>query len=279
MICLLLFIAVLLMAIVVFFKLPYSAVKNALENDVQYNKNRLKTRDELIAEQDIAKFPEPVQNYFRVCGYLNKPKMTSMTAFITSAPLKNTDDQPPMMVNYTLHSFANEPVRLAYIKTSVFGIPFEAFDSTQGGVGFMKGVLGKVITLFNQTGAEMDKAQLLTYLGECFLIPSSLFSDYITFEGIDSTHAKATITNKDISGSGIFTFDDKGFVESFQTSERAKVDTGGSVEYPKWSLVYDHFIDKNGIFLPTKLKTIWHESKGDFVYFDASDIDIIFNND
>lgn len=53
----------------------------------------------------------------------------------------------------------------------------------------------------------MDKAQLLTYLSECFLIPSALLGGYITWESIDSAYVRAFITYKGVTGSGILTYD------------------------------------------------------------------------
>ncbi len=76
-----------------------------------------------------------------------------------------------------------------------------------------------------------------------------------------------------VTGSGIFTFNEKGFVQTFQTDQRARIGNNGSVDYPKWSLVYDDFREKDGTFYPTRLKTIWHDSEGDLVYFDARDIE------
>lgn len=274
----LLFVIIFIAIVIVFFKIPYSMLKRNFQNDIKYYLNQFGLKKELIEEKDILRLPEPVQNYFKVSGYLGKNKMTIMKAYIKSAPLIDSKDKPPMIVDYTLCSFADKPVRLAYIKTFMFGIPFEAYDSTQNGIGFMKGIIGKVFTLFNQTGDEMDKAQLLTYLGECFLNPSSILSEYIIWETIDNTHVKATIDYKGISGSGIFTFDDIGFVQSFQTNERAKIDTDGSVKYPKWSLIYNSFTEKNGIFYPTNIKTIWHDNDGDLVYFDANSIKIEFDS-
>ena len=142
----------------------------------------------------------------------------------------------------------------------------------------MKGVIGKVFTLFNQTGTEMDKAQLLTYLGECFIIPSSILSEFILWEPIDNTHVKVTINYQGISGSGVFTFDENGFVQSFQTAERAKIATDGNVEYPRWSLVYGGFTKKDTVYLPTRLQTIWHETQEDLVYFDANNIQFHFDS-
>ncbi len=49
-----------------------------------------------------------------------------------------------MIVDYKLCSFEDKPVQLAYIRTSMYGIPFEAYDSTQDGLGSMKSVFGKV---------------------------------------------------------------------------------------------------------------------------------------
>lgn len=101
-----------------------------------------------------------------------------------------------------------DTIMKAYIQNSLYGVPFEEHDSTQQGRGSMKGVIGKIITLFNQTGTEMDKPQLLTYLGECFLIPLFIFSKFISWASIDSNHVKATINYQGISGNGTFIFDD-----------------------------------------------------------------------
>lgn len=265
-------------AIIIFLKMPYSVIKVQFNKDISFYTNQIASKtDTRITELDIKILPEAVQNHFLVSKYIGKESSSIMKAYIISAPLKDANDKPPMLVNYTLCSFADEPVRLAYIKTSMFGIPFEAYDSTQSGIGFMKGVLGKVITLFNQCGAEMDKAQLLTYLGECFLLPHTVLSDYITWKVIDCTHAKATISYKGITGSGIFTFHEQGFVQSFQTDQRARIGNDGSVSYPMWSLVYDDFQEKDGIFCPARLKTIWHDSTGDFVYFDANNIEFVYS--
>lgn len=271
-------IAVFMTVVVVLFRMPYSVVKKNFQKDATHYFNQFKDENGLFTEWESMHLPAPVQKHIRICGYLDKPKMTMMKAYIKDAPLKDSNEKPPMIVDYTLCSFGKEPVRLAYIKASMFGIPFEAYDSTQHGVGFMKGVIGKFFTLFNQTGVEMDKAQLLTYLGECFLIPSALLSKYITWEAIDSIRAKATINYKGIIGTGVFTFHEKGFVQSFQTEERAKINTDGSMEYPKWSLIYGDFMKQEDVYFPGKIQTIWHDNDGDCVYFDADPIKFTFDS-
>lgn len=50
-----------------------------------------------------------------------------------------------LKIKYTLYSFVAEPIRIALIDTSIFGIPFEGIDSYQNGVGCMKGEIAKFI--------------------------------------------------------------------------------------------------------------------------------------
>jgi hypothetical protein len=267
---------ILVVAVIIFFNIPYSKTKNNFTKDVKGYIAKKSSPQKFFTEQEMASLPEPVQKHLRICGYIDTPMMTSMTVTMPSVPLIDSKDKPPMNIDYTLFYLANEPVRLAYIKTSMYGIPFEAYDSTQNGLGFMKGVLGKVFTLFDHKGAVMDKGQLLTYLGECFLVPSSVFNGYITWEAVDSRHVKAAISYKGISGSGVFAFDDAGFLESFTTDERGRTGTDGSVDYPLWSGVYGNYTETNGIFFPARIKAVYNDEDGELVYFDANVINSMF---
>lgn len=271
-------ILVLILGIVIYLKIPYSKLSSNFSEDVKIYKNKFQVKNEFITENDIKQLPPPVQKHFIVSGLLGTKKKTFFNGNMKNVPLKN-EDGSNIMVDYTLYSFSDEPIRLAYIKSSKFGIPFEGYDSLQNGKGFMKGVIGKTITLFNQQGKDMDKGQLATYLGECFLIPSSLFNGYIKWNSIDEKKAKATIEYKGMKVSGIFTFNNKGFVESFITDERANVKNDGRVEHVKWSGIYENYVEKDGIYIPTRIKAVWHYKTGDLVYFDANNITIKYDED
>ena len=271
-------VAILITAVIIFFMIPYSITEDGFQKDVQRHSEQSIIQLGVFTEQDIEVLPVPVQNHFRVAGYIDIPKMESMTACVQSASLRESNGKSPMNIRYTVYSFAHTPIRLAYIKSSILGIPFEVYDSTQNGIGFMKGVVAKLFTIFNETGPEMDKSQLLTYLSECFLVPSSIISEYITWEPIDVNHVKAAIAYKGVSGSGIFTFYDNGLVQSFFTSERARIETNGKIDYPGWSIVYEDYYENNGVCIPKTVKTIWHEDDGDLVYFYTNNFNITFDS-
>ena len=140
----------------------------------------------------------------------------------------------------------------------------------QNGIGGMKGVIAKGITLFDQTGSDMDKACLATYLAESLFAPSILLQDYISFEEISDYEAKATISYKGQTASGIFTFNEQYEYVSFTTNDRAVTNTDGTMEYIPWSAVCGEYcVSESGIKYPTKFKAIWNYADGDFVYFDG----------
>lgn len=159
---------------------------------------------------------------------------------------------------------------MALIDSSMFGIPFEGYDYYQNGTGGMKGVIAKAITLFDQTGVDIDKACLATFLAESLFAPTILLQDYITFEEISDFEVQATISYKEQKASGIFTFNEQYEMISFTTNDRAVAGTDGSMEYIPWSaLCGDYQISVNGIKYPSKFQAVWNYPDGDFIYFDG----------
>ncbi|WP_418792235.1 DUF6544 family protein [Phosphitispora sp. TUW77] len=49
-------------------------------------------------------------------------------------------DKPTIKIDYSQYNFVNKPNRIAYIDSSIYGIPFEGLDSYIDGTGSMKGV-------------------------------------------------------------------------------------------------------------------------------------------
>ena len=175
-----------------------------------------------------------------------------------------------LRIDYTQYDFVSEPCRMALIDSSMFGVPFEGYDYYQNGVGGMKGVIAKGITLFHQTGEEMDKACLVTYLAESMFAPAILLQDYISFEEISDYEVKATIYYGGQTASGIFTFNEQCEYVSFTTNDRAVTNTDGIMEYIPWSAVCGEYcVSENGIKYPTRFQAIWNYPDGDFVYFDG----------
>ena len=235
------------------------------------------TQNGTITPADIADLPRPVQKYFQYCGFIGKAKMSNMSIHFNDVDFVLTPGKPKLKIKYTQYNSVDELQRIAYIDTHLYGIPFEGIDAYQNGAGSMKGILAKSITLFDQKGAAMDQASLVTCLSESLFLPTMALQDYISWQEIDETHAQAVISCYGISAGGIFTFDDNGAMVSFTTDDRENTDTQGNTTKARWSAICEDYRETNGIKFPANLKAVWHFETGDLVYFDGRDITVRYD--
>ena len=257
--------------ILIWFHISYSPLKHQFTRDVsRLMADRTASANEIFTIGDFENLPPIVQKFISYCGYIGTQKMSFMTAEFRDVAFMQNQNGPALLIDYTQYNFINVPSRLAFIDSSMFGVPFEGYDYYLGGKGGMKGVIGKAIQLFHQTGKEMDEACLVTYLAECMFIPASLLQGYITFEEINELQVTATIENNGIAVSGIFTFNEAGEMISFATGNRAIAKSDGTFEYVRWSaLCSDYQLSENGIKYPAIFQAVWNYPEDDFVYFDG----------
>lgn len=269
--------ALLISGISIWFYIPYSPIKAEFAKKTSYQMTKTRTPGGIITSEDIAELPLPVQKHFHYCGYIGKTKMYDMTIHFNDVDFVLTPDKPTLKIKYTQYNFVEEPERLAYINTRLYGIPFEGIDAYLNGAGSMKGVIGKTIALFDQKGTAMDQASLVTCLAECLFLPTLALQDYISWKEIDAAHAEAVINYYGISASGIFTFNEQGAMLSFTTNDREYTDTKGNVQKIKWSAICEGYRETDGIKFPSRLKALWHFETGDLIYFDGRDISVKYD--
>ena len=256
----------------IWFNISYSPVKKQFQNDVAalLNENQLSVDNEVFTEKDFSHLPIAIQKYIENCGYIGTPKMSYLKMEYHNVDFSQGRNVSTLKIDYTQYNFVKEPCRMARIYSSSFGITFEGYDYYRNGTGGMKGVIAKTITLFDQTGTDMNKACLVTFLAESLFAPTILLQDYIIFEELSDFKVRATITYGGQTVSGIFTFNEQYEMISFTTNDRAVAGTDGSMEYVPWSaLCNDYQFSENGIKYPTKFQAVWNYADGDFVYFDG----------
>ena len=264
---------VLVGVLMIWFNISYSPVKQQFQKDIASlsAENQLSVDNKVFSDNDFSYLPTAIQRYIENCGYIGTPKMSYLKMEYHDVDFLQGKNRPTLKINYTQYNFVNEPCRMALIDSSMFGVPFEGYDYYQNGNGGMKGVIAKAITLFDQTGADMDKACLATFLAESLFAPTILLQDYITFEEISDFEVRVTITYGGQTASGIFTFNEQYEMISFITNDRAVAGTDGSIEYVPWSaLCGDYQFSESGIKYPTKFQAVWNYPDEDFIYFDGA---------
>lgn len=259
-------------AIIVWFNIPFSPLKKEYRSDINELKEiyALNNKGECFTEEDFKEYPELLQKYVRNAGYIGTSKMSYMNIEFKDVAFKQGRSGPNISIDYTQYNFAKEPCRMALIDSTMFGTPFEGYDSYRDGRGDMKGVVGKLITIFDVDGEEMDKACLATYLAEILFVPSAILQNDVSFDDIGNNQLKATITCKNVTASGIFTFSDEGEMQTFVTDDRAVQGTDGSIEHVKWTAICSGYrCDENGVKQPSVFKAVWNYPDEDFIYFDG----------
>ena len=277
----LIIIIAIILLLAIWFNIPYSPVKTQFRNDVEarlqnaaaltnVNTDSSVTRVKTLDSAAIASLPPLIQKYLETCGYIGSERRSHLTMEYKDVDFGMGVNKPRLKIDYTHVDFADSPNRLAFIDSKMFGIPFQGYDYYMNGKGGMKGVLAKLITLFDQTGPAMDKASLITYLAEALFLPETLLKDFITFKQINEHAVEATITNKGVTASGIFHFNDAYEMTSFTTKDRGQISSDGTIEYTPWEAQCENYKEySDGIKRPTVFRAVWKNKNGDFVYFDG----------
>lgn len=265
-------ILVLLIIVFIWFIIPYSPVEYEFLKKHKELLRQEKVSNEIFKISQLKHLPQPIQNFFIYSGLIDKKIMTASTTIHTDVDFILAEGKPSIKIKYIQNNYSNEPKRLAFIDTKIYGIPFQGIDSYINGEGCMKGVLAKGLTLFEQKSKEMNQAALVTVLAESIVCPSAFLLECITWETIDNNHVRATITHKGIKASGIYTFSKEGAILSFKTNDRYEVDKNGNSKSTPWTAECGDYVDVDGIKYPTTFKGIWNRDNEDLLYFNCNNV-------
>ncbi|MGM0110263.1 DUF6544 family protein [Enterococcus sp. DIV0187] len=255
---------------VIYESISYSPVKN----EFAQNKERLLENEKprspgKFSENELKKYPEALRKYFSVCGFIDKPKMSYSLAKYKDVDFVLNTKQKPLKTTYERVNAGFHPNVLAFIDTKFYGIPFQGIDSYFNEKGSMKGVLGKHLTLFDESGEEFYTGSLVTYLSESLLVPTAALQLFITWKEIDDRTLEGTLNYSGYEVKGMFYFNENGELDKFTTNDRVSIDSSGNRVKAPWSALFSDYTSENGMRHPRHLKAIWHYKAGDSVYFDG----------
>lgn len=271
-------IGIILIGIIVFFKIPYSPVRNKFQADIEAKVEEVKGSQEVCTYEEIEKLPAPLQKFCNYIGLENYPKYQVVNAmFHKSDFVFDTKSGKVLSMDYDLWLFFDDIYRTAYCGSSLYGIPFEGIDYvTEDVQGGMKGILAKVIPIFDERVEQGYRAGIISWLAEgAGLNPSVLLSPYITYEEIDDQHVKATVTHKGVSGSGVFTINELGEITEFYSDERQIEEIDGKMMQLGWKCYYSDYQEIDGIKMATKVRSdkIFPDGR-ELTYFSSDDFDV-----
>ena len=217
----------------------------------------------IITQNDINRLPVSVQKWLTKSGVVGKEKVRYV--HLKQVGKMKTMRNAKWML-FTAEQYFNTRNPAFIWETKVDIMPFISLngrDKLSNGEGEMLIKLLGLIPVVNESENEkINSGTMLRFLAETCWFPQSVLNDYIEWEAINETSAKATLTINGKSVSGVFTFTLDGDFKSFEANRYY----GGKKEskLEKWFIEATDYKSFNGIRIPNKCKVTWKLADGDF---------------
>jgi len=208
-------------------------------------------------QQQLYGLPQPVQRYFR--HILKDGQLYISYARIThDGKFKMGLDKKWIDIKGEQYATTEKP---GFIWKGITAM-FTARDMYIADKGRLIVSLFSLYRVVDAKGEQYDEGELLRWLGESILYPTSLLPDErLKWAGIDSNSAKLTFSYKGLLLFFIITFNEIGEIIQMETKrymDKTKLET--------WVIKFDEYKEINNVMVPLKFEVLWRLEKGDFSY-------------
>ncbi len=243
--------------------------------DVKLLFHQVKEPSGVLTEKDIEGLPQVVKEWLSYAGVIGKERTkavrTKQTARMRLDPAGRW-----MPVSAEQYFTTDKPgfVWKARIKAAPL-IHIAGRDQYQDGRGNMLIKALSLFTVADASGEEIDQGSLLRYLAETIWFPDAVVHEAITWEEIDSHRARATMNYGGIEASGVFQFNERGQVVSFEAERFGDFD--GVIRKETWLITVDDYKEFEGVKVPTEGGVTWKLKEGDWLWYRFVVEDIEYN--
>jgi len=266
----------LLPLIIAFADFQPTSYKNLFKAEVEkelkhYSKQNILTMD------DIKNLPLPVRNYIIYTCSLGKEKVQNIRA-ACSGEIKPKPESGFLDFNSIQYNFIDTPIRAFYIKSKMYGLPFDGLHLYVGLNATMQIKISSLFQVVDAKGLKMNKGETVTMFNDmCFFAPASLISKNIEWQTIDSLTVKAKFTNQCNTITAILYFNKKGELINFSSNDRYESADGIIYKSYEWTTPIKNYKDFHGRKLASYGEAIWHKPEGEFCYGKFNIVDVEYN--
>jgi hypothetical protein len=245
---------------------------NVIANNVFSNSI---TKQDIVAETDLAKLPDTVQRYLHYTGVAGREKINTVR-LKQKGTLRQTLDDSWKNITAVEYFSVNPPafVWMGQMAAGPFSI-ISARDSYFNEHGYMFIKMLGTKTIGDVKGEEMDYSSLVRYLNEMMWFPTAFVNDNIRWDAIDDDSARVTIIDGHKSASAILYFDKKGALTNFAGERYHEVN--GVYVKDIWETPMTGYGEFNGLRLPIRGEAVWKMSRGDFSYINLEITELEYN--
>lgn len=230
----------------------------------------------ILTLEDISHLPAPVVGWLKTTGILGRQEIH--TVWVKQRALMKMKPEQKEWHTALAHQYVitHEPSFIWTVQMDMSPlIKIKGRDKYVDGRGEMLIKMNSLIKVVNEKGPKLDEGTLQRFLGELIWYPSVAVSPFITWEAIDDYSARAVMTYKGVSGSGIFTFDKDGNFTKFE-ARRYMGNKEDAKKYP-WIITVDSYGVFDGIKVPSRMQATWQLDEGDWTWLKLVIEDLRFN--
>lgn len=251
--------------------------KTMVQNETRSFLEPVLLKDEKIKSEHQKVLPAVINRWLKKSGCIDKPAI--QTVFLEQQGEMRTSPEGKWMSFKASQWFkVEDPGFIWTVKVDAApGLCLAGRDIYWNGEGHMFIKLFSLLPVADSKGAKTSQGSMVRYLAETIWFPSAALQEYITWEEIDSTRAKATMTWGGITASGIFTFNDAGFPVTFEAERYYSGDNDAPLH--TWYIENDPDSMKefDGIKIPTRSAVTWKLPEGDYHWLDLEITSIMYN--
>jgi hypothetical protein len=219
-----------------------------------------------VTEADLASLPPQVQTHLRRAGVVGKPRVHDFHAR-SRGIMRFEPDAKWIDIQADQHNVVGDSKRLFFIRSAIWGVPFEGLHVYDDGKASMRIRIASVVDVADVRGPEMNQGETVTLFNDlCAFAPAGLIDADVEWVEVDAHTVSATFANDGNIISAQLVFDEAGDLADFVSVDRFKSMDGKDYENPPWSTPLSGYKDFGGVRLASQVDAIWHQEEGDFVY-------------
>ena len=231
----------------------------------------------IVREEEIAHLPAPVQKYLRYAGVIGKPHVRNMRVRCTGQ-IRPKMEGGWIDFESQQYNFFDNPARLFFIQSSMYGLPFDGLHAYVGPTAIMQIKVAAMLLVVDAKGPEMNQGETVTMFNDiCVMAPATLINKNIQWESIDSLTTKATFTHQGNTISAKLYFNENGELVNFISDDRYQSEDGKVYGKYRWSTPMKNYKDFGGIKIASYGEASWQMPSGEFVYGKFNILDIEYN--
>ena len=148
------------------------------------------------------------------------------------------------------------------------GVPVHVHDAYIAGAGLLHGaVLGLVPVVTMADTPELARGELMRFVAEAAWYPTALLpSQGVSWQAVDDTSARATLTDGPLTLELLFRFNADGLIDTVRAEARGRLVDGKTVNAP-WQGRYWRYALRDGMRVPQEGEVAWLLPEGEKPYW------------